>query len=88
MIKDIFNEYHKNYEKYDKYGSYELRNFVVSIRRKIPIEIKPEVIENLNSLQVYNSERFVFSKENDFKLAKQMINENSRFKNGPRPEVI
>lgn len=45
---------------------------------------RKESVLNKNSLQVMYSSRFVFSKENNFYVAKKMIEENSEFQNPPK----
>jgi len=44
-------------------------------------------VEFVNSLQVWNAERYVFSAHDDFELAKDMLAKNSRLKFGPRFSV-
>ena len=48
----------------------------------VPYEV--ESVINHNSLQVYYSSRFVFSSKNDFSLAKKMIRDNPKIRNGPK----
>jgi hypothetical protein len=43
-----------------------------------------EQVINHNSLQVFYSSRFIFSGSDDFSLAKKMIQENPKVKNGPK----
>jgi hypothetical protein len=47
----------------------------------------PENVENQNSLQVWASERFVFSAVSDFSLPKTMIRDDPKYKTGPRLEI-
>jgi len=48
-----------------------------TVAMEIPnIKCVPEIIENLNWLQIINSDRFVFSKSNNFDLINKMIEEN------------
>jgi len=44
-------------------------------------------IEFVNSLQVWNAERYVYSGVDDFALARQMIANNPSLRKGPRPQV-
>lgn len=91
ICRDTFTEmldyFSNHYKELDRIGSFELRNFVNSIRRKIPIRCKEANIENLNSIQVYSSERFLFSKNDNFDLASEMIQKNIKIKHGPRSEM-
>jgi hypothetical protein len=43
--------------------------------------------EFVNSLQVWNAERYVYSGVDDFALAREMLASNPRLRTGPRPEV-
>lgn len=51
-----------------------------------PVKLRPENVENLNSLQVIWSERFLFAHDGDFALARDMINCAPELREGPRPE--
>lgn len=84
---ELVAKYEKNKEQLDRKGLFQTRNFVNGVRRKIPIECINENVENLNSLQVIFSERFLFSKNNDFKLAHEMIEENGELKKGHRSVI-
>nr|VFJ56218.1 MAG: Protein of unknown function (DUF4238) [Candidatus Kentron sp. DK] len=44
-------------------------------------------VMNLNSLQVYHSERYLFSSKNDFALADKMIGDHPQIRSGQRPSV-
>ena len=44
-------------------------------------------IEFVNSLQVWNAERYVYSGVDDFALARKMVANNPRLRTGPRPQV-
>jgi hypothetical protein len=44
-------------------------------------------IEFVNSLQVWNAERYVYSAVDDFALAREMLARNLKLRRGPRPEV-
>ena len=46
-----------------------------------------ENVENFNSLQVIEAERFVFSCAGNFELIKDMLRTNPELKNGPRTTV-
>lgn len=48
------------------------------------LNLLPENVENMNSLQIAFSERFVFSSSNDFRLATEMIVESPDIVAGPR----
>jgi hypothetical protein len=49
----------------------------------IPAKLAPENVENINSIQILEAERFVFSCDGNFELVKDMIRADSRVKNGP-----
>jgi hypothetical protein len=44
-------------------------------------------IESINSLQVWNAERYVYSGVDDFALAREMVANNPRLRTGPRPQI-
>lgn len=74
-------------EKLESQGNYETNNFINSVRRKIPIKCSMDNVVNINSLQVIFSERFLFSRSNDFNLAQEMILENDKLKHGIRSTI-
>jgi hypothetical protein len=41
-----------------------------------------------NSLQVVQSERYLFAEDNDFELAMRMLRDNPQFREGPKPQVV
>ena len=47
-----------------------------------PISAGPENVEHLNSLQVVNAERFIFSTSSDFSLAQDMVREHPELSKG------
>jgi len=49
-----------------------------------PILLRPENVTFHNSLQVTDSERFVFSDRDDFALAKEMVESDPELRRGPR----
>lgn len=49
-----------------------------------PLSFSRENVENLNSLQVANSERYLFSSSDDFDLVRQMLDEHPELGTGPR----
>ncbi|MBU1699833.1 MAG: DUF4238 domain-containing protein [Candidatus Eisenbacteria bacterium] len=57
----------------------------VEDRRAIPYNF--ENVINHNSLQVMFSTRFIFSSNNDFSLAEEMINAHPEYREGPKMEV-
>lgn len=91
LCEETFLETQQKYERnrvdLDRRGLFETRNFVNSIRRRIPIEYTDENVENVNSLQVIHAERFLFSVKNDFGLAIDMISEDAKLKGGPRSKI-
>jgi hypothetical protein len=61
----------------------ELERFIMALQFGQTIQIKPQYVNNLNSLQVINSSRFVFSSTNDFDVARQTIESDPNFRKGP-----
>jgi hypothetical protein len=49
-----------------------------------PARLEPVNVENINSIQILEAERFVFSCGGNFELVEDMIREDPRVKNGPR----
>lgn len=86
-IADIELAYSANGSQAEMQGDYSLRNFLFSVRRKLPIVYSESNIENVNSLQVIFSERFVFSKDPDFDLAIDMVSKDDRLKMGIRSRI-
>ncbi|MDU8534019.1 DUF4238 domain-containing protein [Pseudomonas syringae pv. actinidiae] len=52
-----------------------------------PLQYSAANVENLNSLQIVWSERYIFSSSNDFDLARAMIKDHPHLKYGPRTTV-
>lgn len=48
------------------------------------VKCRRESVEHFNSLQVIEAERYVFSRKNDFQLAKEMIAADEATRHGPR----
>jgi hypothetical protein len=53
----------------------------------IPAKLERENVENFNSIQILEAERFVFSCDGNFELVEDMIREDSTVRNGPRFNV-
>ncbi len=87
-FRDMEKYYEENINALDTAGAFLLRNYVVKIRRRMAIECDDENVTNLNSLQVMFAERFVFSAQPDFTLAKEMIDKEPHLQRGPRPEIV
>ncbi len=49
--------------------------------------IANDKVKHLNSLQVRQSERYVFSAKNDFEVVREMIGMNEKYKYGPSAKV-
>jgi len=62
--------------------------FITGMREGTPINMVPDNVLNLNSLQVAFSYRFLYSSSDAFDVARQMIRENPRFKTAPRMELV
>lgn len=68
-------------------GNESIRAMSEALLGETPVQFSTANVENFNSLQVLRSERYVFSMVNDFTLARDMINDNPKIRNGPRPTV-
>jgi hypothetical protein len=51
------------------------------------MSLQKESVELANSLQVWNAERYVYSRVDDFALAREMLRTNPSLRVGPRPQV-
>jgi len=65
----------------------EIRRIYHSIIKGSAYDIDKEGVVRQNSLQIINSSRFIFSPINDFKLVKDIIKKNPRYKKGPVPDI-
>ena len=61
-----------------------VKDFLDQINSKCLVICTPENIENINSLQVLSSERFIFSSNDDFSLIEDMLEQNPNLIQGPR----
>ncbi|RZL98930.1 MAG: DUF4238 domain-containing protein, partial [Pedobacter sp.] len=59
-----------------------------NVRCGLPVPYKPKNVENINSLQIMWSERYLFSNTNEFELAKAIIKENPESTRGMRMQTI
>jgi Protein of unknown function (DUF4238) len=70
---------------------YAVYNAVVDklecLSKGIPAKLEPKNVENINSIQILEAERFVFSCDGNFELVEDMIREDSRVKTGTRFNV-
>lgn len=55
-----------------------------AIRTGNPLPYAAENVENFNSLQVWQAERYVFSSRDDFALAQDMVTASAKLRTGPR----
>jgi len=80
-IEIVENERHA-----ESYGLPKLKNgYSNAFDTGMPVQLTPENMDNINSLQVIYSERFVYSKrKEDFVLAEKMLREHPEFRSGPR----
>jgi hypothetical protein len=53
-----------------------------------PIRAEPLNVTFYNSLQVAQSERYIFAEYSKFKLAEQMLSDNPQFRQGPKPSIV
>ena len=68
-------------------GLFYTGNFINSVRRKLPIQYSEANVNNINSLQAIFSERFIYSRNDDFSLSIDMIKENEKLRKGLRPLI-
>jgi hypothetical protein len=59
-----------------------------AIKKGLPLKSVPENVVNHNSLQVAQSERFVYSSTPTFSLIEEMLQEEPQYRSGPRPVVF
>ena len=62
-----------------------LRDMMAAIETGCPVTFSQEHVVNFNSLQIRYAERYVFSPNDDFGLARQMIAAHPELRIGPRP---
>lgn len=60
------------------------RTYLDGFNHGLPIQIGPENVANLNSLQILHANRFVYAPTNDFALARDMIREDDACRTGRR----
>ena len=53
----------------------------------VPLRVQSENVENFNSIQINDAERFVFSCDGDFALVEDMLRTDPGLKKGPRVVV-
>lgn len=63
------------------------RTFLNTMEERRVVQCEEANVVNLNSLQVKYSERFLYSSEDNFDLARQMIADNSGLRIGPRGKL-
>lgn len=64
-----------------------LEEMVSGLKTGKPVDVMRDNVINHNALQVMYSSRFVFSSNDNFTLAKQMIKEQPKYKKGPKAEI-
>lgn len=62
----------------------EISSIVDALLTGAMTEVRPENVEHFNSLQVLESERYVFSIKNDFSMVREMIQEDDSVRRGTR----
>jgi hypothetical protein len=65
-----------------------LQEILEGISAGEPIRAEAVNIMFFNSLQVAQSERYLFAEHANFDLALEMLRDNPRFKEGPKPQVV
>lgn len=66
---------------------FEIINYGKAYLEGVPLKQSYDNVRFLNSLQVMYSEKYIFCEVNDFSLAREMINNNEKYKSGPRMSV-
>jgi len=91
LCRDTFRlfetQLHLKRAELERNGSYNLHNFVVRVKRRIPVPCEAENVEHLNSLQVTHAERYLFSHNEDFSLVESMIHDDPNLRHGPRMTI-
>lgn len=70
-----------------KLGAGPLLKWEAAIKKGTPFRSDADNVMNHNSLQVAQSERFVYSASSDFSLVEEMLRTNPELRSGPRPNV-
>jgi hypothetical protein len=88
LCKETFQNFatyfDSHHDRLDRGGRFEYRNFVNSVRRKLPVACAPENVTNINSIQVVSAERYLFSNADRFDLAREMVASDSKLRQGRR----
>ena len=79
FCRDVYNKLKQNAPK-----DITINEFFNQLNSITPVDCSFENIENINSLQVLSSERFIFSSSNDFWLVEDMLKKDPELKDGPR----
>lgn len=58
------------------------------LNRGKAVTVEPLNVTFFNSRQLIESERYIFAKDNNFGLAKQMLGDDSGFAAAPVPKVL
>jgi hypothetical protein len=79
FCRDVYDK-----TKYHASDDSTINDFLRQLNSEVPVKCNSGNIENINSLQVLSSERFIFSSSNDFWLVEDMLKNNPELKDGPR----
>ena len=60
-----------------------MREVEAAINSGMPLVLRPDNVEHMNSLQVMNASRFIMAARDDFRLAKEMIQDEPHLKSPP-----
>lgn len=61
-----------------------LERLAATLKKGSPLAYEPEHIENFNSLQISNAERYIFANGEHFDLARRMLSAHPHLSKGPR----
>ncbi len=61
-----------------------LDKWIEPLKGRTPLALETENVKNLNSIQVINAERYVFSANGDFSLVREMLETHPELSQGPR----
>lgn len=61
-----------------------LERLAAAVTNSKPLAYEPVHVENFNSLQVANAERYVFSSGENFELVRRMLSTHPHLRKGPR----
>jgi hypothetical protein len=68
-------------------ASISLDNWIAALNSEVTLGLNDDSVTNLNSLQVINAERYVFSGNSNFRLVREMLESDPELKSGLRYSI-